>query len=134
MIENKPIVFFDGLCNLCSSSVQTIIKYDAHNSFLFASLQGATATQYLTEFRQKNSQIDSIILYDNGEIFIKSRAALQIAKKLKFPLFLAYSFIIIPNFFRNIVYDWVGKNRYKWFGKKNECWLPTLELKQKFLP
>ncbi len=133
-MQNLPIVFFDGVCNLCSSAVQTIIKNDKKNHFLFASLQSDTAKQKLATFLNKNPQLDSIILLDNETIYTKSQAVLRIAKHLKFPLNLAYGFIIIPSFISNIVYSFIAKNRYKWFGKKEECWLPTPEIKAKFLP
>ena len=133
-MDNKPIVFFDGVCNLCSNAVQKIIKYDKKNIFLFASLQGSTAEKYLTEYKYQHPNIDSIILIENGKIYTESTAVLKVAKHLKFPLNLAYIFIIIPPFISNLVYKWIAKNRFKWFGKKNECWLPLPELKEKFLP
>ena len=133
-MENKPIVFFDGVCNLCSSAVQTIIKNDKKNVFLFASLQGETAKQKLTTFINRNPHLDSIILLEKEKIYTKSRAVLRIAKHLKFPFNLAYGFIIMPSFISNVVYTFIAKNRYKWFGKKEECWLPTPKIKAKFLP
>lgn len=133
-MQSKPIVFFDGVCNLCSSAVQTIIKNDKKNSFLFASLQGETAKKKLKTFINQNPQLDSIILLQNDQLYSKSQAVLRIAKHLNFPLNLAYGFIIIPNFISNMVYTFIAKNRYKWFGKKEECWLPTPEIKAKFLP
>lgn len=133
-MEVKNIVFFDGVCNLCNESVQTILKYDKKNRYVFAPLQGETAKKLLSEFIKKNPGTDSIILWSNENISTKSSAVLKIARYLAFPLNLAYGLMIVPVFIRNYVYGIIAKNRYRWFGKKEECWLPTPELKSKFLP
>jgi len=132
-MEDKPIIFFDGVCNLCSGAVQKIITYDKNNIFLFASLQSQTADKLLKEFKTQNPKVDSIILLQNNKISTKSRAVLNIAKQFNFPYNLAYGLIIIPTFISNFFYDIVAKNRYKWFGQKEECWIPTPQIKAKFL-
>lgn len=132
--ENQKIILFDGVCNLCDAAVQFIIKHDKNNVFLYAPLQGETGQRILSQYHVDRSKMDSIILYskDAGVAF-KSTAALKIAAKLGFPLNLLAIFLIIPNFIRNWVYDYIAKNRYKWYGKKSECMIPTPQLKAKFL-
>jgi predicted DCC family thiol-disulfide oxidoreductase YuxK len=124
-------VFFDGVCNLCSGSVQYIISHDKHDRFRFASLQSEYAAKELAG--ADLHKVDSIVLKKDGKIYTRSTAALKIASKLSFPTNLLYIFIIVPPFIRNVVYDFIARNRYKWFGKKEACWLPSPELRSKFL-
>ncbi len=132
---DKDLIFFDGVCTLCNSIVQTILKHDKKNHFLFASLQSLSARELLFDKLKEKPDLDSIILLQrNGQIKFKSSAVLSIAKYLSFPLNTAYVFIVIPRFIRDWVYDVIASNRYRWFGKKDECWLPTPELKSRFLP
>lgn len=133
-MADKQIVFFDGLCNLCSTAVQTIIKYDKKKYFYFASLQGITAQQMLPNNLKSGQGVDSILYFENGHFSIKSTAVINIARHLSFPMNLNYGFIIVPVILRNWVYECVARNRYKWFGKKEVCWLPTPELSARFLP
>lgn len=133
-MEGKDIVFFDGVCNLCNRSVQTILKYDRKNRFRFASLQGETAGEMLSAYLKDHPESDSILLMTGNTIFSKSTAVLRIARYLAFPLNLSFTFIIIPVFIRDAVYKWIAANRYRWFGKRAECWLPSDEYKLKFLP
>ncbi len=128
---SSSTVFFDGVCNLCSGSVQFIIKHDKRDHFRFASLQGHYAATHLHD--RDIRHVDSIILEQDGKIYKRSSAALRIARKLAFPYNLLYGFIVIPPFIRNMVYDVIARNRYKWFGKKEACWLPSPALKAKFL-
>ncbi len=128
-----PVILFDGVCNLCSGAVQFVVKYDPKHQFRFASLQSELGKQILAEYKLNTPDIDSIILWEEGKVSIKSTAALKIAKKLNGLLPILYGFIIIPTFLRNAVYDWVAKNRYKWFGKKEVCWIPSKELSALFL-
>jgi len=132
--ENKELVLFDGVCNLCNSSVQFIIRNDKKNIFLFAPLQGKTGQEVISNFNIDTSQTDSILLYSqkNG-ISERSTAALKIARRLRFPFNILTVFLIIPNFIRNWVYDLIARNRYRWFGKQDACMIPTPELKSKFL-
>lgn len=133
MVIEKPIIFFDGVCNLCNSSVQFVIKYDAGNKFLFAPLQGITAKEILEKHNHPTKQLNSFVLYKNDRLFTQSTAALKVARELKgWPSWL-YAFIIVPVFIRDAVYNFIAKNRYKWFGKKDSCMLPSPALKAKFL-
>ena len=132
--KHKQLVLFDGVCNLCDASVQYIIKHDKNNAFLFTALQSEVGQQIIKEFNIDTNKIDSIILYSNEHgISYKSTAALKIASKLGFPRNLLSVFLIIPAIIRNWVYDYIAKNRYKWYGKKEECMIPTPDLKSKFL-
>ena len=133
--KNKSVIIFDGVCNLCNSSVNIVLKNDTKNQFKFASLQSDAAKQILLQFKIKNdvNSLDRIILIENNRIYDKSTAALSILKKLQFPLNLGYFFMIIPKFIRDYIYDVIAKNRYKWFGKKKTCRVPTKEELAKFL-
>lgn len=132
--ENKDLILFDGVCNLCSSSVQYVIERDHKNKYVFAALQSDIGKEIIEKYKIDPSKTDSILLYrkDKG-VVSKSTAALLIAKHLGFPTNLLYPFLIVPAFIRNMVYDYVAKNRYKWYGKKESCWIPTPELKAKFI-
>lgn len=127
-----PVILFDGVCNLCTASVQYVIKHDPKRVFHFASLQSDFGEKILADFNLPANDLNSFILFVNNRIYDRSTAALMVAKKLKGAIRLLYIFIIIPKFIRDLVYSFIAKNRYKWFGKKTECWLPTPELKQLF--
>jgi len=130
---DHPVILFDGLCNLCSSSVQFIIRHDKKDLFRFASLQGEVGQQVLKAHHLPADDLNSFVLYQQGMVYTKSSGALRVAKQLNGAWPLLYVFIIIPPFIRNAIYSWVASNRYKWFGKKNECWLPTPALRKKFI-
>ena len=132
--QDKKIILFDGVCNLCNSSVQYIIKNDKKDLFRFVALQSALGQEILNYIGIDSKNIDSIVLYEPGlAYYYKSEAALQIAKNLGGLFSLAIIFNIIPTGIRNQLYDYIAKNRYKWYGKKDSCMLPTPELKTKFL-
>ncbi|WP_055446043.1 thiol-disulfide oxidoreductase DCC family protein [Lacinutrix mariniflava] len=133
--NNKKLILFDGVCNLCSASVQYAITHDKNNVFMFAALQSDVGEQVINHFKIDASKTDSILLYspEKDSIKIKSSAALHVAKGLGFPRNLLFVFLIVPPFIRNYVYDFIAKNRYKWYGKKESCWIPTPELKAKFI-
>jgi predicted DCC family thiol-disulfide oxidoreductase YuxK len=132
-IPVKKIILFDGVCNLCNRSVQFIIKRDKKKLFLFASLQGKTGRELLQKFNLPVNDINSFILLEGDSLFKRSSAALRIAKRLSGGWKLLYGFMIIPRFIRDAVYNLIAKNRYKWFGKKEGCMVPTAELKERFL-
>lgn len=132
--EHKQLILFDGVCNLCNSSVQYVIKHDKKDAFIFAPLQSDIGKQIIKEFSIDTAKVDSILLYSKEKgLKSKSTAALQVSKRLGFPTNLLSIFLIIPSFIRNWVYDYIAKNRYKWYGKKEECMIPTPELKSKFI-
>jgi predicted DCC family thiol-disulfide oxidoreductase YuxK len=132
--KDKKLILFDGVCNLCNTSVQYVIKHDKKNSFMFTALQSDIGQQIIKDYNIDTSKTDSILLYtpENG-VVSKSTAALKIAQNLGFPQNVMSIFFIIPPFIRNGVYDYIAKNRYKWYGKKESCMIPTPELKSKFL-
>tara|TARA_R110002012_G_scaffold88936_3_gene218553 strand:- start:84 stop:482 length:399 start_codon:yes stop_codon:yes gene_type:complete len=127
------IILFDGVCNLCNGAINFIIKRNSKASLKFASLQSDTGKQLLKEYNIDPLKTDSIVLIDSNKAFLKSDAALRIAKDLDDAYPLLYSFIIIPAFIRNSIYDLIARNRYKWFGKKESCMIPTPDLKSRFL-
>ena len=132
--KGTQLILFDGVCNLCNSSVQYVLEKDSKHKFVFTSLQGDTGKSILAHFKVDVAKMDSIILYTPEEkIYYKSTAALKIAAKLGFPTNLLTVFLIIPAVLRNLVYDYIARNRYKWYGKKDACYLPTPELKARFL-
>jgi predicted DCC family thiol-disulfide oxidoreductase YuxK len=128
------IIFFDGVCNLCTSSVKFIIKRDQRDFFRFAPLQGDIAGQYLdaSDLPDKTAP-GSIILLEDGKIYRRSTAALRIARRLGFGWKLLYGLIIVPVFIRDFIYDQIAKRRYSIWGKEESCMVPTVELKAKFL-
>jgi predicted DCC family thiol-disulfide oxidoreductase YuxK len=132
--EGEKIILFDGICNLCNSAIQFVIKRDKKNLYRFAPLQSDTAKALLQERGIDTSKIDSIILIDpNTAYYTKSSAALEIGKTFGGGWRLIGVFEWVPGPVRDWVYDLIAKNRYRWFGKQNECMVPTPELKAKFL-
>ena len=130
---NKPIILFDAVCNLCNNSVQYVIKHDPHAFFTFASLQGETGQQLLKKNGLSTNDLNSFVLIINNKVLTRSAAALNVARHLGGFTKLLYGFIIVPAFIRDAVYNIIAKNRYKWFGKKETCMLPTPELSSRFL-
>lgn len=131
--NQQPILLFDGVCNLCNTSVQFVIEHDPHAHFKLASLQSEAGQQLLAQFDLPSDDFDSFILIDNGQAYDRSSAALRVAKGLGGLWSLAYIFILIPKPVRDVVYRLIAKNRYRWFGKTEQCWVPTPELKGRFL-
>jgi predicted DCC family thiol-disulfide oxidoreductase YuxK len=129
----QPVILFDGVCNLCNGAVQYVIKHDANKQFLFASLQSQFGQQVLAARHLSNTNFNSFILLQNGIIYQRSTAALTVAKQLKGAIRFLHWCIIVPRFIRDGVYNFIAKKRYKWFGKQDACWLPTPELKGRFL-
>lgn len=133
-IGNEPLILFDGVCNLCSASVQFIIKHDRNELFRFAALQSPIGEELTSQSGEpQDTKLDSVLLYHNNEIYRKSSAALHTLKLLGGIWAVSYVFIIIPSPIRDAVYDFIGKRRYRWFGKKDQCWLPDESLKKRFL-
>lgn len=131
---DKKIILFDGVCNLCNSAVQYVIKHDKKDVFRFVALESELGIEILEYIGINNKNIDSIILFEPGKAYYyKSNAALEIAKTLGGIFTFGTFFRIIPTGIRNSVYDYVAKNRYKWFGKQEKCLLPTPALASKFL-
>ena len=132
--ENKKIILFDGVCNLCNSAVQFIIKHDKKDVFRFVALKSDLGQEICDYIGVNKKTTDSIILYEPGiAYFYKSEAVFKIASQLSsFYGFLAV-FNILPKRINDSIYDYIAENRYKWYGKKKQCMIPTAELKGKFL-
>jgi predicted DCC family thiol-disulfide oxidoreductase YuxK len=132
--KGKKIILFDGFCNLCDASVQYVIKHDKKDIFRFVAIQSDLGQKLLNHIGINSKNIDSVVLYEPGvAYYYKSSAAIIIANNLSGLFTLATLFKLIPTKIRNLVYDYVAKNRYKWYGKKEQCLLPTEPLKGKFL-
>ncbi len=135
MNSNKPIIFFDGVCNLCNQTVQEILYRDFDGVFQFASLQSPIGQAFLENKNLPTNAFDSfIIAYPDGQYFMKSDAFLHVLKGLggKYA-FLEKIISLIPKVIRDLVYSWVARNRYRWFGKEESCALPRPEWKGRFL-
>ncbi len=132
--EGKKIILFDGVCNLCNSFVQYVIKRDKKDVFVFAALQSEIGREILQHIGVDTHKTDSIILYEPGRAYYhKSDAAIEIGKNLSGIASMAGLLRVFPLSIRNLGYDFVAKNRYKWYGKKDQCMIPTPELKARFL-
>ena len=127
------IVLFDGVCNFCNGWVNFIIERDRNNHFSFAPLQSAAARDILSRHQIDKDETDSVVLIENDQAYTCSTAALKIAKGLGGIWGLAYPFIVVPSFIRDAIYKWIARNRYKWFGKKDICMIPTPEVRERFL-
>jgi len=132
--KDKKIILFDGVCNLCDATVQFIIKRDKKDIFRFVPIQSDLGQRIIQYIGIDTSKTDSIILYEPGNAYYyKAQAALRIATTLGGIFKLMGIFNILPNGLSNSVYDYVAKNRYKWYGKKDECMIPTPQMRAKFL-
>ncbi len=130
---DRSFIFFDGVCNLCNGFVQFVINNDKKGKFKFASLQSEAAKQILKPFEFPSDELKTIILVENGKIYLRSRAVLRIAKQLDGLWKISAALYIFPSFLSDSVYNLVSKYRYKIFGKKDSCMIPTLELKSRFV-
>lgn len=132
--KGKKIILFDGVCNLCNSAVQFIIKHDKKDVFRFAAIESDIGQQILQHIGMDPKKSDSVILYEPGIAYsCKSEAVLEIVQDLGSFYSLLSVFKIFPTVFSDSIYDYVAKNRYQWYGKKEHCLLPTAELESKFL-
>ena len=132
--SNHPVILFDGVCNLCERSVQLVIRNDRSGLFRFASLQSDVAQDLLRKHDYEHDPLSSVLLLEDGVVYRKSRAALRIARRMDrlWPLFY-YAFFWIPSVLADPVYTFIGNRRYRWFGKKEECWVPNERLRRLFL-
>ena len=128
-----PIVLFDGVCNLCNGSVQFLLKRDPEGRFRFASLQSDAGRSLLAEHGLAVDSLSSVVLIEDGRVWQESSAALRIARHLPGAWKLLRVFAIVPRPLRDAVYRWIARNRYRWFGRTETCWLPSPELKERFL-
>jgi predicted DCC family thiol-disulfide oxidoreductase YuxK len=134
MVENENgIVLFDGVCNFCNSSVNTMIRLDKKKYFRFAPIQSALGEALMKKHGLDPAHFDSVILVDDNRAYTYSSAILNIARKLGGIYQLAYVFMLVPPFIRNALYKWIAAHRYAWFGKKDACMVPTPEVRSRFL-
>lgn len=127
------VVLFDGVCNLCNGAVNMLIDRDKKNVFRFASLQSAYGQQVVAKHHLQGEYLNTILLVEGDKVYERSTAVLRVFKHLGGLYGLLYFFIVVPVFIRNAVYNFVARNRYRWFGKRDVCRVPTPELKAKFL-
>ena len=131
--SDRPVLLFDGYCNLCSRAVVFVMKRERNDVFRFASLQSSIAGHYLSASSFTSTIPDSIVLITERGVFFRSTAALMIAGRLKWPWPLMKVFFIIPRIMRDLLYDFIAKNRYRWFGKRQQCFIPQEDMSYKFL-
>lgn len=130
---HQPILFFDGHCNLCNGTVQVVLENDRRGKLHFASLQSDLAKELLPRHGVDLAALDSLVLYDQGRVYLRSEAALRMARLMGGPFAAMYYLRIFPRFLRDWVYDIVARNRYRWFGKREDCMLPRPEWRTRFL-
>ncbi len=131
--SDAPILLFDGVCNLCNASVQWILAHDPAGKFKFAALQSETGQKLLQQHGLGTEQFDTVVLVVRDQIFLRSDAPLEIARLLGGGWSLFYIFKILPRFLRDAAYNVIARNRYRWFGQREECMLPRPEWKERFL-
>lgn len=133
MAAGNPILLFDGVCNLCNGFVQFIIKRDTKGFFRFTSLQSDIGQQLMQDHGFPTDELNTVILIKEGKLYTHSDAPLQIVRHLPFPWPVLSVFALVPKVLRDRIYNWVARNRYRWYGKKDQCMVPTPELKARFL-
>jgi predicted DCC family thiol-disulfide oxidoreductase YuxK len=130
---HRATILFDGVCNFCCGFARFVIRRDPDGHFLFASLQSDAAKRLLGEEPGNMTSLESVLLVENGRVYRRSTAALRICRRLHRLWPMLYVFIVIPAPVRDVVYDLIGRNRYRWFGKKESCWVPGPEWLGRFL-
>lgn len=132
-MNTQPTILFDGVCNFCEGAVNFVIKRDKQSRIKFAPLQSDRGQQLLKQFNLPTHNFNSFLFVKDGKVYTQSTAALKVCKYLSALWPLLYAFIIVPKFIRDGIYNWIAKNRYKWFGKKDQCMIPTPEIRERFL-
>lgn len=133
MAQNKDVILFDGVCNLCNGAINFIIQRDPKDRYRFAALESDIGQELLAQHSIDPATIDSIVLIRDNKAYVKAGAALRIAGGMSGAWPILGILRVIPNFIADAVYDFIARNRYHWFGKKESCMIPTPELKEKFL-
>jgi predicted DCC family thiol-disulfide oxidoreductase YuxK len=132
-MKEQPVILFDGICNFCNSAVNFVIKRDKKGTLLFAPMQSDPGKRLLNQYKMPANEMQSFVFIDKGKAYDRSTAALKVCRYLSGLWPLCYAFIIIPLFIRNGIYNWIARNRYKWFGVREQCMIPTPEVKARFL-
>ena len=133
MMPAQPVILFDGVCNFCNGMVNFVIKRDKSASLKFSTLQSKIGQNLLTAKNFQDPDLRSFVFIEKGELYTRSTAALKVCRYMNGLWPLMYGFIIVPKFIRDGIYNWIAKNRYRWFGKKEVCMVPTPELQSRFL-
>ena len=133
MENNTPILLFDGVCNLCNGAVQFVIKNDKNKRFRFAALQSEAGIELSKKYNLPTDRMDTFVVIKKNKSYTRSSAALEVAKVLGGFWSLAYVFVVIPPVIRDAIYNWIANNRYRWFGKKESCMIPTPDIRERFL-
>ena len=129
----NAVILFDGVCNFCNGAINFVLKQDKNGIFRFAPLQSEAGQRLLQQYNLSTAEFDSFVLIDNGKIYKKSAASLRVMNKLPWYWKEVQLLRIIPVAFRDAIYDFIARNRYKWFGKKEQCMIPTPEMRKRFL-
>lgn len=129
----SAVILFDGVCNLCNGFVQFVVARDPQARFRFAALQSTAAVALLREASVTAPLPDSMVLVEDGRVYMRSTAALRVARGLRFPWPVAYLLVIVPRVIRDRVYDFIAAHRYRWFGRRESCMVPTPDLARRFL-
>jgi predicted DCC family thiol-disulfide oxidoreductase YuxK len=132
-MQEHPIILFDGVCNFCNGAINFLLKQDKKDVFRFATLQSAAGQKLLEQYHLSKEDFDSFVLIENGKAYQKSDASLRVMNKLAWYWKEVQVLQIVPRFLRDAIYDFVAGNRYKWFGKKDACMVPTHQMKKQFL-
>ncbi|HEY1869762.1 MAG TPA: thiol-disulfide oxidoreductase DCC family protein [Chitinophagaceae bacterium] len=132
-MHDEPVILFDGVCNFCNALVNFVIRQDKNNIFRFAALQSESGKKLLESYNINWRENDSFVLIENNKAWQRSTATLKLYNKLPWYWKWTQIFWIVPKFIRDGIYSFIARNRYKWFGKKEECMIPTSAVRQKFL-
>jgi len=132
-VNENPVILFDGVCNFCNGAINFVLKQDRKSVFRFAPLQSEAGRRLLQQYNLPTEEFESFVLIDQGKVYKKSNAALRVMNKLPWYWKESQIFRLIPTIFRDAIYDFIARNRYKWFGKKDECMVPTPEMRSRFL-
>ena len=132
-MDKNPVILFDGVCNFCNSTVNFVIKRDKKTTICFAPMQTVAGQALLKQYNLPADDMLSFVFIDKGKAYTRSTAALKVCRYLRRLWPLCYGFIIVPKFIRDGIYNWIARNRYKWFGVREQCMIPTPDLKARFL-
>lgn len=132
-MKQQPLILFDGVCNFCNSAVNFVIKRDKRARIQFAPLQSEKGRLYARQYGINPDDMKTFLFIEDNKVYTRSTASLKVCRYLGALWPLCYGLIIIPKFIRNGIYNWVAKNRYKWFGKKETCMIPTPEVRARFI-
>jgi predicted DCC family thiol-disulfide oxidoreductase YuxK len=132
-VNNQPTILFDGVCNFCNSAINFVIKRDKKGIIKFAPLQSDAGQSLLIQYNLPTNDIKSFVFIEEGKAYTQSIAAIKVCKYLGGLWPICKVFAIVPKFIRDSLYNWVAKNRYKWFGERDTCMIPTPEIKARFL-